>query len=191
MPKPGNLAANWLVIRFVTAKLKAATQRLRNRIRRMGASRIARSEMTTAITLISPIALAVNYSWHSPISIATFDAFNGAYPPHLGTNGRFENGRSQAQYCESYLALVGTENRKISPLLLLPIIGVLFTYRYQTTNGTFTRRAKQITQNIGRHCNSEDQSGNVGRDGGHNSMVQHSPSKGRFYERNEYFASVC
>jgi hypothetical protein len=68
--------------------------------------------MTTAITLISPIALAVNYSWHSPISIATFDAFNRAYPPHLGTNGRFENGRSQAQYCESYLALVGTENRR-------------------------------------------------------------------------------
>jgi hypothetical protein len=66
------------------------------------------------------------------------------------------------------------------------IIGVLFTCRYQTTNGIFTRRAKQITQNIGRHCNFEDQSGNVGRDGGHNSMVQHSPSKGRFYEGNEY-----
>jgi len=63
---------------------------------------------------------------------------------------------------------------------------VLFTYRYQTTNGIFTRRAKQITQNVCRHCDSEDQSGNVGRDGGHNSMVQHSPSKGRFYERNEY-----
>jgi hypothetical protein len=55
------------------------------------------------------------------------------------------------------------------------LIGVLFTYRYQTTNGIFTRRAKQITQNVGRHCDSEDQSGNVGRDGGHNSMVQNSP----------------
>ena len=85
------------------------------------------------------------------------------------------------------MALVGTEKTEdfstIAPPLL---IGVLFTYRYQTTNGIFTRKAKQITQNVGRHCDSEDQSGNVGRDGGHNSMVQHSPSKGRFYERNEY-----
>jgi hypothetical protein len=31
MPKPGNRPANRLVIRFVTAKLKAATHRLRNR----------------------------------------------------------------------------------------------------------------------------------------------------------------
>jgi len=49
MPKPGNRAANRLVIRLVTAKLKAATQRLRNRIRRIGASRIARSEMTAVM----------------------------------------------------------------------------------------------------------------------------------------------
>jgi hypothetical protein len=34
------------VIRFVTAKFKVATHRLRNRIRRMGASRVARSDMT-------------------------------------------------------------------------------------------------------------------------------------------------
>ena len=45
---------------------------------------------------------------------------------------------------------------------------------------------QQITQNVVRHCDSEDQSGNVGRDGGHNSMVQHSPRKRRFNERNEY-----
>ena len=42
-------AANLLVMRFVTAKLNAATHRLRNRIRRMGASRIARSKMTAVI----------------------------------------------------------------------------------------------------------------------------------------------
>src|ERR1039458_56503 len=48
MPKPGNRAANRLVIRFVKARLKAATHLLRNRIRMMGASRIARSGMTDA-----------------------------------------------------------------------------------------------------------------------------------------------
>jgi hypothetical protein len=42
-------AANLLVMRFVTAKLNAATHRLRNRIRRMGASRIARSKMTAVM----------------------------------------------------------------------------------------------------------------------------------------------
>jgi hypothetical protein len=36
-------------MRFVTAKLNAATHRLRNRIRRMGASRIARSKMTAVM----------------------------------------------------------------------------------------------------------------------------------------------
>src|ERR1700686_3047319 len=46
MPKPGNLLANRLVIRFVMARLNAATHLLRNRIRRIGASRIARSDMT-------------------------------------------------------------------------------------------------------------------------------------------------
>src|SRR5437588_11592133 len=55
MPKPGNRSANRLVIRFVTAKLKAATQRLRNRIRRMGASRIARSEMMAVISIVALI----------------------------------------------------------------------------------------------------------------------------------------
>jgi hypothetical protein len=49
MPKPGNLPANRLVIRLVTAKLKAAAQRLRNRIRTMGASTSNRSEMTHAV----------------------------------------------------------------------------------------------------------------------------------------------
>jgi hypothetical protein len=49
MPKPGNRAANRVVIRFVIAKLKAATQRLRNRIRRMGPARIARSKMTAVV----------------------------------------------------------------------------------------------------------------------------------------------
>jgi hypothetical protein len=46
MPKPGRRSVKRLVIRFVTAKLKAATHLLRNRIRRMGASRTARSDMT-------------------------------------------------------------------------------------------------------------------------------------------------
>jgi len=49
MPKPGNRAANRLVIRFVTAKLKAATHLLRKRIRRMGTSASARSKMTHAV----------------------------------------------------------------------------------------------------------------------------------------------
>jgi hypothetical protein len=37
-----------LVMRFVTAKLKAATHRLRKRMRRIGTARIARSRMTHA-----------------------------------------------------------------------------------------------------------------------------------------------
>jgi hypothetical protein len=54
MPKPGKRSTKRLVIRFVTAKLKAAAQRLRNLIRRMGASRIARSKMIdAAVTMIS------------------------------------------------------------------------------------------------------------------------------------------
>jgi hypothetical protein len=48
MPKPGSREANRLVIRFVMAKLKAATHLLRNRIRRIGTSRIARSELINA-----------------------------------------------------------------------------------------------------------------------------------------------
>ena len=48
MPKLGNRAANRLVIRFVTAKLKAATQRLQNRIKKTGASRSASRETTDA-----------------------------------------------------------------------------------------------------------------------------------------------
>src|SRR5580658_2002493 len=61
MPKPGNRAANRLVIRFVTARLKAATQRLRNRIRRTGATRIARSKMNAmaiVVLLLTIIGLA-------------------------------------------------------------------------------------------------------------------------------------
>ena len=50
MPKPGNRPANRLVIRFVTAKLKAATHLLRNRMSRMGASRNAKSR-TTAVMI--------------------------------------------------------------------------------------------------------------------------------------------
>jgi hypothetical protein len=36
MPNPGNRAANPLAIRLLTARLKAATQRLRNRINKDG-----------------------------------------------------------------------------------------------------------------------------------------------------------
>ena len=53
MPKPGNRAAKRLVIRFVTAKLKAATHGLRNRIRRMGTSRIARGKMMPVVISMS------------------------------------------------------------------------------------------------------------------------------------------
>jgi len=49
MPKPGNRAANRLVMRFVTARLKAATHLLRNLIRRVGASTSTRSERTHAV----------------------------------------------------------------------------------------------------------------------------------------------
>ena len=51
MPKPGNRAANRLVMRFVTAKLKPATHLVRNLIRRTGASRIARSNMTAVMII--------------------------------------------------------------------------------------------------------------------------------------------
>jgi aminoglycoside 6'-N-acetyltransferase I len=64
MPKPGNRAANRLVIRFVTAKLNAATQRLRNRIKRMGASSIARIE-TTAVVIGMAVYLHSSYSFES------------------------------------------------------------------------------------------------------------------------------
>jgi hypothetical protein len=46
MPKWGNRAASRLVIQFVITRLKAATQRLRNRMRRIGASKSATSEIT-------------------------------------------------------------------------------------------------------------------------------------------------
>jgi hypothetical protein len=49
MPKPGAR----LVFRFVIAKLKAATHLLLNWIRRIGANRIARREMTHAVIGIS------------------------------------------------------------------------------------------------------------------------------------------
>jgi hypothetical protein len=67
MPKPGNRAANRLVIRFVTAKLKAATHRLRKRISRMGASRIARSNVITAITTLRlvPTAYIISRRFYS------------------------------------------------------------------------------------------------------------------------------
>jgi hypothetical protein len=57
MPKTGNRAANRLVIRFVMAKLKAATDRLRNRIRRMGASKSTRSERTHAVITMVAVDL--------------------------------------------------------------------------------------------------------------------------------------
>src|ERR1700737_3930303 len=57
MPKPGNREANRLVIRFVTARLKAATHLLRKRIRRIGASRITRSAMTDAVITMLAVDL--------------------------------------------------------------------------------------------------------------------------------------
>jgi hypothetical protein len=54
------------VIRFVTAKLKAATHLLRKRIRRMGASRIAKMEMTDAVitsVAVDHVVLCVLYGW--------------------------------------------------------------------------------------------------------------------------------
>src|SRR5712692_10317398 len=61
IPKPGSRAANRLVIRFVTARLKAATQRLRNRIRRIRATRIAKSKMTAVVIGMSNY-LPITYS---------------------------------------------------------------------------------------------------------------------------------
>jgi quinol monooxygenase YgiN len=61
MPKPGKRSAKRLVIRFVTAKLKAATHRLRNRIRRMGASSIARIEMTVVVIGMTPASKSDEY----------------------------------------------------------------------------------------------------------------------------------
>jgi len=58
IPNPDNRAANRLVIRFVMAKLKAATHRLRKRIRRMGASRLARSEMIHAVITMAWVGQA-------------------------------------------------------------------------------------------------------------------------------------
>jgi hypothetical protein len=51
----GQSGANRLVIRFVTARLKAATQRLRNRTRRRDASRIARHENNAMIAIVALI----------------------------------------------------------------------------------------------------------------------------------------
>jgi hypothetical protein len=51
MPKPGNRAANRLVIQFVMAKLKAATHLLRKRIRRIGTSRIPTRLLNAAMTM--------------------------------------------------------------------------------------------------------------------------------------------
>jgi hypothetical protein len=54
--KPGNQAANRLVIRFATARLKDAADRLQNRTKRIGASN-ARSKITAlAITIDDPYA---------------------------------------------------------------------------------------------------------------------------------------
>ena len=50
-------------IRFVTTRLKAATQRLRNRIRRIGATRIVRSKMTAVAIGMSNYLLIT----HSPV----------------------------------------------------------------------------------------------------------------------------
>jgi hypothetical protein len=49
MPKLVNRAPNRLVIRFVTAELKAATHHLQERIRRMGTSTTVKSKMTHAV----------------------------------------------------------------------------------------------------------------------------------------------
>ena len=54
-------SANRLVIRFVAAKVKAATQRLRNRIRRMGASRIARNKMMPVVITIDAAYLYCSF----------------------------------------------------------------------------------------------------------------------------------
>jgi hypothetical protein len=89
MPKPGNWPANLLVMRFVTAKLKAATHLLRNRIRRMGASRIARIEMT---------AVMIGMSNYLPIM----------YSPAFSTN--YEDGG----YCSFAYSVLGSFRMRMS-----------------------------------------------------------------------------
>ena len=59
----------------VTAKLKAATQRLRNRISRMGASRIARSEMTDAV--MTMVAVEATATSRTPLWLASGLEFRG------------------------------------------------------------------------------------------------------------------
>src|ERR1700730_11805118 len=68
MPKPGKRAANRLMIRFVTAKLKAATHLLRKRIRRMGTSTSTRSKMTHAVIRISNCLYHCRYPLHRLLS---------------------------------------------------------------------------------------------------------------------------
>jgi hypothetical protein len=59
MPKPGSRLANRPVIRFRIVRLKAATHLLRNRIRRIGASRISRSAMTNAANVMTDYLLSL------------------------------------------------------------------------------------------------------------------------------------
>src|SRR5579872_3449043 len=51
MPKPGNQATNRLVIRFVNNQVEGCYAPLRKRIRRIGASRIPRSNMTAVMIM--------------------------------------------------------------------------------------------------------------------------------------------
>jgi hypothetical protein len=69
MPKPGSRSPNQRVIRFVIARLKAATHLLRNRIRRIGVSRIARSASADVA-----IAVAVIFNITCVTQLATRDS---------------------------------------------------------------------------------------------------------------------
>jgi hypothetical protein len=89
MPKPGNRAANRPVIRFVTTELKAATHRLRYRIKRMGASKSARSERAdAAMTMVSVPHCSFAYSALACFRMgmsgsASFNADSGSAAPKI------------------------------------------------------------------------------------------------------------
>jgi hypothetical protein len=71
MPKPGNRAANQLMIRFAIARLKAAIHLLRNRITKIPASSSARIELIDmAITMFKPVVMFSN-----PTSAPAFDSW--------------------------------------------------------------------------------------------------------------------
>src|ERR1700674_5554860 len=87
MPKPGKRTANRLVIRFVTAKVKAATRLLRKRIRRMGTSTSPRNSMTHAVIRISNCLYHCRYPLHRLLSRSQRDEGDADDNKYNGADG--------------------------------------------------------------------------------------------------------